>query len=116
MSVEEVSLNWDCWKLIAIFLQESLSNLWSSRELFSFGCLEDADSLENGVREFLRSIFFVLESRRLDLSFEKLESPPYPFLPDEQKYRMGLENKTSKQYKSVLCLHYIIARLVINFY
>uniref|UniRef100_A0A9J2PDJ2 Trafficking protein particle complex subunit 11 domain-containing protein n=1 Tax=Ascaris lumbricoides TaxID=6252 RepID=A0A9J2PDJ2_ASCLU len=87
-------------RCIAIgYSNESLSNLWSSRELFSFGCLEDADSLENGVREFLRSIFFVLESRRLDLSFEKLESPPYPFLPDEQKYRMGLENKTSKQYK-----------------
>ncbi|KHN80564.1 Trafficking protein particle complex subunit 9 [Toxocara canis] len=81
------------------YSNDALSDLWSSRELLSFGCLEEADSMENGIREFLRSIFFVLESRRLDLSFEKLETPPCPCLPDEQRYRMGLENKTSKQYK-----------------
>lgn len=76
-----------------------LDELWSSREIFAFGCLEDADSLESGVREFLRSIFFVLESRRLDLSLEKLDPAPCPSVPDEQKYRMGVENKTSKIYR-----------------
>ncbi|VDK54944.1 unnamed protein product [Anisakis simplex] len=81
------------------YANDVLSDTWSSRELLSFNSLEESDSLENGIREFMRSIFFVIESRRLDLSFEKVENPPCPALPDEQKYRMGLENKTSKQYK-----------------
>uniref|UniRef100_A0A915Q411 Trafficking protein particle complex subunit 11 domain-containing protein n=1 Tax=Setaria digitata TaxID=48799 RepID=A0A915Q411_9BILA len=79
--------------------EECLKGLCSSRELFCFKTLDDADSLEIGIRDFLRSIYYVLESRRLDLSFEKLEFPPCPTLIDEQKYRQGLENKNSKIYR-----------------
>ncbi|CAG9530714.1 unnamed protein product [Cercopithifilaria johnstoni] len=79
--------------------EESVEGFCSSRELFCFKTLDDADSLEMGIRDFLRSIYYVLESRRLDLSFEKLEFPPCPALIDEQKYRHGLENKTSKTYR-----------------
>uniref|UniRef100_A0A0R3RQZ3 Trafficking protein particle complex subunit 9 n=1 Tax=Elaeophora elaphi TaxID=1147741 RepID=A0A0R3RQZ3_9BILA len=79
--------------------EESMKELCSSRELFYFKTLDDADSLEIGIRDFLRSIYYVLESRRLDLSFEKMECPPCPALIDEQKYRQGLENKTSKIYR-----------------
>ncbi|EFO24879.2 hypothetical protein LOAG_03607 [Loa loa] len=79
--------------------EESIKALWSSRELFCFKTLDDVDSLEIGIRDFLRSIYYVLESRRLDLSFEKLECPACPALIDEQKYRQGLENKTSKIYR-----------------
>lgn len=57
------------------------------------------EQLECVVHELLRSIYFVLESRRLDTSFEKMESPPCPVLPDEEKYRMGLENVKSKAYR-----------------
>uniref|UniRef100_A0A8R1TQI6 Uncharacterized protein n=1 Tax=Onchocerca volvulus TaxID=6282 RepID=A0A8R1TQI6_ONCVO len=81
------------------YSEESIKGLCSSRELFCFKTLDDADSLEIGIRDFLRSIYYVLESRRLDLSFEKLECPPYPMLTEEQKYRQGLENKNCKIYR-----------------
>uniref|UniRef100_A0A183D3R6 PH domain-containing protein n=1 Tax=Gongylonema pulchrum TaxID=637853 RepID=A0A183D3R6_9BILA len=81
--------------------EESLEGLWSSRELFCFKNLDEADALEVGIRDFLRSIYYVLESRRLDLSFEKLDCPPCPVIPAEQKYRQGLENKNSKIYRLV---------------
>ncbi|VBB33958.1 unnamed protein product, partial [Acanthocheilonema viteae] len=85
--------------LVLMKCKESIKGLWSSRELFSFKTLDDADSLEMGIRDFLRSIYYVLESRRLDLSFEKQECPSCPALIDEQKYRQGLENKASKIYR-----------------
>lgn len=81
--------------------KHSPDGMWSPRELFSFRCLDEADTLENAIRDFLRSIYYVLESRRLDLSFEKLENPPYLTLAVEQKYRMGVENKSSKIFKYV---------------
>ncbi|KJH44881.1 hypothetical protein DICVIV_09073 [Dictyocaulus viviparus] len=78
--------------------QEVLTH-FSSREVFLFHRLEESDELETGIREFMRSIYFVLESKRLDQSFERVECPPCPFLPEEQKFRPGVENKTSKAYK-----------------
>lgn len=78
-----------------------MKGLCSSRELFCFKTLDDADSLEIGIRDFLRSLYYVLESRRLDLSFEKLDCPSCPMLIEEQKYRQGLENKASKIYRLV---------------
>uniref|UniRef100_A0A915DJK6 Trs120/TRAPPC9 N-terminal domain-containing protein n=1 Tax=Ditylenchus dipsaci TaxID=166011 RepID=A0A915DJK6_9BILA len=38
-------------------------------------------------------------SKRLDLSFEKMDTPPCPLLPEEEKYRMGTENMKSKLYR-----------------
>ena len=72
--------------------------------------MEESESLENTVREFFRSIFFVLESKRLDLSFEKLDPAPCPILPDEQKYRIGVENKGSKLYRFVFSWHYFLIK------
>ncbi|VDN03575.1 unnamed protein product [Thelazia callipaeda] len=87
-------------RCIAIgYPKEALEGFCSSRELFCFKTLDSADALEVGIRDFLRSIYYVLESRRLDLSFEKLECPSCPSLIDEQKYRQGLENKNSKIYR-----------------
>uniref|UniRef100_A0A914GWE5 Trafficking protein particle complex subunit 9 n=1 Tax=Globodera rostochiensis TaxID=31243 RepID=A0A914GWE5_GLORO len=57
------------------------------------------DHLESILHELLRSIYFVLESRRLDTSFERMDNPSCPMLPDEEKYRMGLENVKSKAYR-----------------
>lgn len=99
--------------------------------MFSFPSLEESDDLETDIREFLRAIYFVLESKRVDVSFEKLvslflhfifctlfntfknnlhipavfkefqDSPYCPVLPEEERYRIGLENKSSKTYKYV---------------
>lgn len=99
IKVEYASTVVDSRCVVIGYPEESIKALCSSRELFYFKSLDDADSLEIGIRDFLRSIYYVLESRRLDLSFEKLEFPPCLALIDEQKYRQGLENKTSKIYR-----------------
>uniref|UniRef100_A0A914WF28 Trafficking protein particle complex subunit 9 n=1 Tax=Plectus sambesii TaxID=2011161 RepID=A0A914WF28_9BILA len=52
-----------------------------------------------GVRELVKSIYWVVEGKRLDLSFEKLDTPPCPLVPEEEKYRIGVENKASKNYR-----------------
>uniref|UniRef100_A0A914Z9L1 Trafficking protein particle complex subunit 11 n=1 Tax=Panagrolaimus superbus TaxID=310955 RepID=A0A914Z9L1_9BILA len=70
-----------------------------SREVLSFNSLEDSEEFENGVRELIRSIYFILESRRIDRSFEKMEDPPFPTLPEEEKTRIGTENRQSKSFK-----------------
>lgn len=70
-----------------------------ARELLTFPRLDDSDELELGVRELIRSIYFVLESRRYNKSFEKMEVPLCPILPEEEKYRVGTENTKSKIYK-----------------
>ncbi|ETN77677.1 hypothetical protein NECAME_03095, partial [Necator americanus] len=79
--------------------EQEVSTHFSPRETFLFHRLEESDELEMGVREFMRAIYFVLESKRVDQSFEKLECPPCPVLPEEEKFRFGVENKASKTYK-----------------
>lgn len=81
------------------FSKDDIEEQFEPRELLSFTSLEESEEFENGIRELIRSIYFVLESRRLDQSYEKMETPPCPILPEEEKYRMGLENKQSKAYK-----------------
>ncbi|RCN24751.1 hypothetical protein ANCCAN_29546 [Ancylostoma caninum] len=56
--------------------EEEVSAHFSSRETFLFHRLEESDELEMGVREFMRAIYFVLESKRVDQSFEKLVRVP----------------------------------------
>ncbi|VDN33455.1 unnamed protein product, partial [Cylicostephanus goldi] len=80
-------------------VKQDVSAHFSSRETFLFHRLEESDELETGIREFMRAIYFVLESKRVDQSFEKLECPPCPVLPEEEKFRLGVENKTSKTYR-----------------
>lgn len=66
------------------------------RELIPF---ENLDEFEKEIRELIRSIYIVLESRRVNVSFEKMEQPPCPTIPEEEKTRVGTENRTSKTYK-----------------
>ncbi|VDL64513.1 unnamed protein product [Nippostrongylus brasiliensis] len=76
--------------------EHDVAEHFSQREIFHFNRLEESDELETGIREFMRAIYFVLESRRVDQSFEKLEDPPCPNLPEEEKFRVGLEEKEKK--------------------
>lgn len=64
--------------------------------MLNFPLLDDSNEFEMGVRELIRSIYFVLESRRLDLAFEKMDAPICPILPEEEKYGMGLDINKSK--------------------
>ncbi|CAI4227391.1 unnamed protein product [Auanema sp. JU1783] len=78
---------------------DEVHTCFSNRDVFSYPSLECSDDLELGVREYLRTIYFVLESKRMDLSFEKMDPPPCILLPEEEKFRIGLENKASKTYR-----------------
>jgi len=71
----------------------------SSRELLVYDSLEEADNFEADIREFQRNIYIVLEKRRLDLSFERLDTPPCPLLAEEEKYRIGVDNRLGKVYR-----------------
>ncbi|VDM53436.1 unnamed protein product, partial [Angiostrongylus costaricensis] len=98
-TIDELRSNYEKVKVTVCILKADVSTHFSSREVFIFHRLEESDELEMGIREFMRAIYFVLESKRLDLSFEKMECPPCPVLPEEEKFRIGVENKTSKTYK-----------------
>lgn len=54
--------------------------------------------LEEEVRSLIQSIYWVVESKRVDRSYEKMasESLVCPCAPGEEKYRIGLDSKSSK--------------------
>jgi hypothetical protein len=60
--------------------------------------------LEACTKDLLRSIYVVLDSKRLDKSFEKMDSPPYIQLKEEEKYIMGIDNVKSKNYKYIFLI------------
>jgi hypothetical protein len=65
----------------------------------TFENYEDPENFEAQISEFVRSIYFVLDSRRRDNSFESLEQPPCPILVDEERYLIGTKDKKSKVYR-----------------
>ncbi|KAF7632258.1 hypothetical protein Mgra_00008327 [Meloidogyne graminicola] len=79
------------------------SSTQNSTEILSFPRSDDIsllfDQLELCTRDLLRSIYVVLDSKRLDNSFEKMDSPPYILLQEEEKYLMGIDNVKSKNHK-----------------
>ncbi|CAJ0920934.1 unnamed protein product, partial [Mesorhabditis belari] len=79
--------------------EEDCTTRFASREALQFAAMEDADGLEEAIREFVRNIYFVHEQKRMDVAFEKVDPPPCPLLPEEEKLRVGTENKTSKTFR-----------------
>uniref|UniRef100_A0A1I8AW41 Trafficking protein particle complex subunit 11 domain-containing protein n=1 Tax=Meloidogyne hapla TaxID=6305 RepID=A0A1I8AW41_MELHA len=79
------------------------SSSQNSTEILSFPRSDDIsllyDQLEACTRDLLRSIYVVLDSKRLDTSFERMDSPPYILLQEEEKYLMGIDNVKSKNHK-----------------
>ncbi|GFQ92975.1 trafficking protein particle complex subunit 9 [Trichonephila clavata] len=58
----------------------------------------NCDQLEYDVKEFVNSIFWILESKRLDRSFEKQDKIPLLTAPFEKKNFVGIDTDT-KIYK-----------------
>jgi hypothetical protein len=58
-----------------------------------------AEEIERIAHELVRSIYFVLESKRLDTAFERAENPQCPTLPEEEKYQVGVENPKAKSFR-----------------
>ncbi|CAD5235267.1 unnamed protein product [Bursaphelenchus xylophilus] len=79
---------------------KNIEQLFPSSELHAHDSLEESASLEDQIRDFLRTIYYVLESRRIDINFEKPDtSVNCPALRQEERYITGLEDKTSKTYR-----------------
>ncbi|ULT80832.1 hypothetical protein L3Y34_011012 [Caenorhabditis briggsae] len=68
-------------------------------ERLCFPSLEEAGQLESAVRELMRAIYIVIEMKRVDVSFEKKQEIPCPTLPDESRWQVGVETKSTKSYK-----------------
>lgn len=54
----------------------------------------NCDQLEHDVKEFLNSLFWILESKRLDRSFEKQDKIPLLTAPFEKKNFVGIDTDT----------------------
>ncbi|CAJ0960866.1 unnamed protein product, partial [Mesorhabditis belari] len=80
-------------------LEEYHSSGGDFRMLFWAEAIDQTDGLEEAIREFVRNIYFVHEQKRMDVAFEKVDPPPCPLLPEEEKLRVGTENKTSKTFR-----------------
>lgn len=63
----------------------------------------NCDQLEHDVKEFLNSLFWILESKRLDRSFEKQDKIPLLTAPFEKKNFVGIDTDT--RYVMFLLIH-----------
>lgn len=55
---------------------------------------DNCDQLEHDVKEFINSLFWILESKRLDRSFEKQDKIPLLTAPFEKKNFVGIDTDT----------------------
>lgn len=56
--------------------------------------IENCEHLEKDLNEFLNSVFWILESKRLDRSFEKQEKVPFLVAPFERRNFVGIDTDT----------------------
>uniref|UniRef100_A0A5S6Q560 Trafficking protein particle complex subunit 11 domain-containing protein n=1 Tax=Trichuris muris TaxID=70415 RepID=A0A5S6Q560_TRIMR len=69
-----------------VLLDRKPSSMRTSGEQCLYCCtLGGCDGLENGIKDFIKSLFWVLESRRLDTSYLKMDNAVYPKVPGEDK-------------------------------
>uniref|UniRef100_T1J6X1 Uncharacterized protein n=1 Tax=Strigamia maritima TaxID=126957 RepID=T1J6X1_STRMM len=68
-------------------------------ELLFYENMDDFPNLEKDLNEFISFLFYVLDSKRLDKSHEKLDRVPFLFAPCEKKDFVGLnlENRANKK-------------------
>ncbi|GMT33613.1 hypothetical protein PFISCL1PPCAC_24910 [Pristionchus fissidentatus] len=77
--------------------------VFSSRETLVFPALDESSELEHGVRELVRAVYTVIESRRVEGNMSAGKAGEgnvaCPLLPEEERFRIGVENRESKTYK-----------------
>ena len=77
---------------------QSLSNSVNSEsagsEVLFYPSIDNCDDLEEKVREFLTSVFFVLDGKRLDRSFERADKMQFLLAPFEKKDLVGVDMDT----------------------
>lgn len=72
----------------------SLTKESTGAEVVFFPCIDDCPDLEEKLKEFISSIFFVLDGKRLDRSFERLDRMQLLCAPFERKDYVGLDTDT----------------------
>lgn len=72
----------------------SLTKESSGSEVVFYPDLETAQDLEERLREFVTSLFFVLEGKRLDRSFERADKQQLLCAPFERKDYVGVDTDT----------------------
>ncbi|KAL4218216.1 Trafficking protein particle complex subunit 9 [Mactra antiquata] len=75
----------------------SIRDLPGSEVVF-YTSIDNCEGLEEGVKEFVTSLFFVLEGKRLDRSFERADKSVLLLAPFEKKDFVGVDTDT-KSYK-----------------
>ena len=75
-------------------VQNSVTSEGAGSEVLFYPCIDDCDDLEEKIREFLTSLFFVLEGKRLDRSFEKVDKMQFLHAPFEKKDLVGVDMDT----------------------
>lgn len=66
--------------------------------LLKYANFDNFKKLDMDIKDYIKALFWVLESRRLDTSFESMDNPPCPMAPDEEKYFVGIDR--SGRYKT----------------
>ena len=75
-------------------VQISVTSEGAGSEVLFYPSIDDCDDLEEKIREFLTSLFFVLEGKRLDRSFEKVDKMQFLHAPFEKKDLVGVDMDT----------------------
>ncbi|EFO89603.1 hypothetical protein CRE_07318 [Caenorhabditis remanei] len=88
-----------CGRCILIGGKDEDFNEVERHERLCFPSLEDATQLESAIRELMRAIYIVIEMKRVDVSFEKKQEIVCPTLPDESRWQVGVETKSTKSYR-----------------
>ncbi|XP_052097237.1 trafficking protein particle complex subunit 9-like [Mytilus californianus] len=72
----------------------SLTKESTGAEVVFFPCIDECPDLEEKLKEFVSSIFFVLDGKRLDRSFERADRMQLICAPFEKKDYVGLDTDT----------------------
>lgn len=72
----------------------SIMNEGAGSEVLFYPSIDNCDDLEEKLREFLTSLFFVLEGKRLDRSFERADKMQFLHAPFEKKDLVGVDMDT----------------------
>ena len=75
-------------------VRNSVTSEGAGAEVLFYPSIDDCDDLEEKIREFLTSLFFVLEGKRLDRSFEKADKMQFLHAPFEKKDLVGVDMDT----------------------
>ncbi|GMT03118.1 hypothetical protein PENTCL1PPCAC_25292, partial [Pristionchus entomophagus] len=83
--------------------EDATRRVFSARETLCYPALDESSELEHGIRELLRAVYTVMESRRVEGNMSAGKAVdgnvPCPLLPEEERTRVGVENRESKTYK-----------------